>query len=142
MPASRPNIQEIAARVQAVEATTDAASSWSVVEEADYRSDGTPIAWREVRAGREVVARLDFSHRVEAEFIASARQDVPALLAEIMRLERLIETSCSRCEEAVQLASRVGWGGSTDSFTTSDGDPVAWMALEIRTLRAVMRSSS
>jgi hypothetical protein len=43
---------------------------------------------------------------------------------------------------ATRVAERLGWGGSTDSFATLDGDPVAWMALEIRALRAAMKSGS
>jgi len=143
MATDRPNIQAIAARAQALAGgVADATVNWVVVEEADYRKDGTPIAWREVRAGREVIARLDFGRRVEAEFIASARVDVPALLAEVARLEKMVEASCSRCEDAVRLAGRVGWNGSADSLVTADGDPVAWMAREIRALRAAMKSGS
>lgn len=139
----RPNIQAIAARAQALAGgTADAAASWVVAEEADYRKDGTPVAWREVRAGREIIARLDFGRRAEAEFIASARADVLALLAEVARLEKMVEASCSRCEDAVRLAGRVGWNGSADSLATVDGGPVAWMSREIRTLRAAMKSGS
>jgi hypothetical protein len=147
MASDRPNIQAIAARAQALAGgAADAAANWVVVEEADYRKDGTPVAWREVRVGREVIARLDFGRRVEAEFIASARADVPALLAEVARLERVVAEQaaalCAGCAMATRVAERLGWGGSTDSFTTSDGDPVAWMSQEIRALRAAMKVGS
>ena len=143
MASDRLNIQAIAARVRALAGgAADAAVNWVVVEEADYRKDGTPIAWREVRAGREVIARLDFGHRVEAEFIASARTDVPALLAEVARLEKMVDVSCSRCEDAVRLADRLGWRGSVDSLAPADGDPVLWMSQQIRQLRAAMKKGS
>lgn len=142
MASDRPNIQAIAARAQALAGgAADAAASWVVVEEADCRKDGTPIAWREVRAGREVIARLDFGHRVEAEFIASARADVPALLAEVARLEQ--EASmCEDCREAMRAAKQLGWTGESDSLVPVEGAPVAWMAHEIRRLRAAMKSES
>lgn len=143
----RPNIPAIAARAKALAGgTADAAASWVVAEEADYRKDGTPVAWREVRAGREVVARLDFGRRVEAEFIASARADVPALLAEVARLERVVAeqaaASCAGCAVVARVAERLGWNGSADSLATLDGDPVEWMSREIRQLRAAVKGGS
>jgi hypothetical protein len=71
------------AELEAIRKRAEAATEGLIVNERDYYEHKTA---RLVTNGHVYVAKV-FTGQADAEFIASSRQDVPALLAEIERLQ-------------------------------------------------------
>lgn len=96
---------------------------WIAVEQADYApGTGLPMAWREIRTPRGVVASLRFEHqRHNATIIAASRNALPDLVARVRELEARLEDPEGR---ALELASA--------AMATERADVVAHLRLLAR----------